>query len=1022
MDGDGDQAAINYRPILGRLSVDTGYEACTGATSADPRKGLFSGAADAHRALLDWQCSPRPLPGTATFRLLRFRGTGEAESELHKLGLVSLLWQSEARLERAVQRLSMASEVSAEPNVLSDLSAARIALALERDRPRELLASYVAASAAIVRDPEHRPAAFNRALALELLGLTEAASGAWVDYITLDEQSGWTSEARRRRDGLLEPRIPDLWRLQVLPRLEENLTRVSEATELDRVVVAYPQQAREYIQRKLLPEWASERDESTARESLGKALALTESLSRVTGDSLLSRELQYLQGLDEGEELRSARTAHRLLDKGFLALYGEWDLRQARTAFSGALERFRSLNSPMALWARFLLALTDYYEQSHELAAESLRQLAPEAERASSVLSARVSWVRGLVGSGLGDLQAAIQGYRDALAGFRELGEVENQTVLHAYLAHSYSEIGDETKWSRHAHSALAGIAHVANPVRRYAILETLVMILRRRGDEEAALLLAGEQVRAALMAEGAPLRQSAFMRRATIHIALGNASDALADLSTAQLASQEIDDPRLRARVEADQDLLAAELKANSAPAEAVELASRTLTSYQATDFALLEPRALAARGRALGVLGRHEEALADFLAELTILEQRRSSLVDDLTRGSFQREMREAFNRAIRVLALQLGRPEEAMALAARARVWPDHPSQRRPLASLKDENRDPPVGTVAVQYALLGADLCLWARRRGSPVLQHCHPGVAGEIEGLAYLMISNLSRRAAHDSKHEREASRLYQLLIAPLGPSLVGANRLVVSADGPVHLVPFPALLSNGRLLLEDLEIEFRTDGPGTWTKRGVRSRDAPGSLLAVFASPDPGDPDLPPLPRSRAEAAAVAAAYQGGAVVNGSSLTRQALLERLEQVSALHFAGHTTGVEEEGDLQLVLSSGPSGVTVRAADLKGYRFPGLELVFLSACRSTGVGAEALPGPLGLLARRFLLAGAGAVVGSSWDISDSTAYQIATAFHAARSRGDAPSTALRRAQLMALAKDSTGDWAFFRVYVG
>jgi tetratricopeptide (TPR) repeat protein len=41
-------------------------------------------------------------------------------------------------------------------------------------------------------------ALFNRALALQMLGMADDARTAWQSYLTIDDRSGWADEARAR--------------------------------------------------------------------------------------------------------------------------------------------------------------------------------------------------------------------------------------------------------------------------------------------------------------------------------------------------------------------------------------------------------------------------------------------------------------------------------------------------------------------------------------------------------------------------------------------------------------------------------------------------------------------------------------------------------------------------------------------------------------------------------------------------------------------------------------------------------
>jgi tetratricopeptide (TPR) repeat protein len=97
-------------------------------------------------------------------------------------------------LDRAVDTLERASSVSPDPKIASDLAAAY--LARGATRPDDLNKALRAAERAVQAPDAPIEAWFNRALALERLGLREPASAAWKEYLERDPSSPWAAEAR----------------------------------------------------------------------------------------------------------------------------------------------------------------------------------------------------------------------------------------------------------------------------------------------------------------------------------------------------------------------------------------------------------------------------------------------------------------------------------------------------------------------------------------------------------------------------------------------------------------------------------------------------------------------------------------------------------------------------------------------------------------------------------------------------------------------------------------------------------
>jgi len=102
--------------------------------------------------------------------------------------------------DRAISILEAASQQNpTSATILSDLSAAHLVLA-ERNNNSQIDAGRGLATAnrALEIDRLMPEALFNRALALQMLGMADDARTAWQSYLTIDDRSGWADEARAR--------------------------------------------------------------------------------------------------------------------------------------------------------------------------------------------------------------------------------------------------------------------------------------------------------------------------------------------------------------------------------------------------------------------------------------------------------------------------------------------------------------------------------------------------------------------------------------------------------------------------------------------------------------------------------------------------------------------------------------------------------------------------------------------------------------------------------------------------------
>jgi CHAT domain-containing protein len=270
---------------------------------------------------------------------------------------------------------------------------------------------------------------------------------------------------------------------------------------------------------------------------------------------------------------------------------------------------------------------------------------------------------------------------------------------------------------------------------------------------------------------------------------------------------------------------------------------------------------------------------------------------------------------------------------------------------------------------------------------------------------------------------RAARELFSLLIEPALPELEGVSGITIVPDGPLHHLPFEALVASGtpgeeslgRLFVEYRGLEFLVERWAVTYAPSLRSLTAPGAappgaLERALVLADPGRPEprrgtalraarRGPLPLAREEAAAIRDLLGAGRVtlLEGEAATEEALAANLPGAGILHLAAHAW-VDDDAPLF-------SGVALHNGVLEAHEARGLDiagkLVVLSGCETAG-------GPLrrgeGLesLARQFLDAGARGVVASLWRVDDSTAH-LMRRFYRELEAGAPAAEALRRAKV-------------------
>lgn len=337
----------------------------------------------------------------------------------------------------------------------------------------------------------------------------------------------------------------------------------------------------------------------------------------------------------------------------------------------------------------------------------------------------------------------------------------------------------------------------------------------------------------------------------------------------------------------------------------------------------------------------------------------------------------------------------------------------------------------------------------RREGPP--RFVDLGEAASIEAAALA-----ARRALADrSLDAREPLRaLDALVLAPVRRLAGEPAHLLLSPDGPLHLVPFEAFVDEqGRYLLERSTVTYLTSGRDL-----LRLSDRPPARSAplVVAAPDFGPGDWSPLPGTAAEAEALRKYFPAATVVTGEAATKEAFL-RAQAPRFVHAATHglfarraahtpssnvvvppasrglrvltlapppvdSFAPEDALDDSALLFAGANtkpDARLTAREAAGLDLAGTELVVLSACE-TGLGE--LGGSEGVygLRRALSVAGAASQVASLWNVNDNATGALMGAYYGELKAGIGRSEALRRAQLGLLRQDKFKHpfyWAAF-----
>jgi CHAT domain-containing protein/Tfp pilus assembly protein PilF len=304
--------------------------------------------------------------------------------------------------------------------------------------------------------------------------------------------------------------------------------------------------------------------------------------------------------------------------------------------------------------------------------------------------------------------------------------------------------------------------------------------------------------------------------------------------------------------------------------------------------------------------------------------------------------------------------------------------------------------------------------------------------------------NLLQRApgsvSDETLHER-AQRLYDLVLRPVEHQLATATRLVLVPDGPLHLLPFGALvratsavdppqyLAEWKPLSVTLSATLLAELGRHRPSAGDDGQ--PGPLVAfgdpVVSGPSIEGPgaqptrqalletlrrqgmELGPLPATRREVASLGRMWGDRAtVLVGDAATEDQVMTLGRRPRFVHFACHGL-VDERSPLDSSLLLSPptharetqsNGILQAWEVFEGVRLDA-ELVVLSAC-DTALGRELDGEGLIGLTRAFQYAGARAVVASLWSVADDTTAALMTTLYEGLRAGLPKDRALQAAQ--------------------
>lgn len=927
----------------------------------------------------------------------------------------ALIDAAEGRFKAAVAEFADLDPTAAtDPWCIAELAAHGLALASAEGDPLPLLRTLP--SPEVDFGPAAPLSAFNRAVALEALGLPVPAARELERVAARDASGALGSLARERSQAILQSDPIEMWLRSTLD--SPDASDISGGELADRAG-DFPHLARRAGLEVVLP--AAGRDLRAGR--VAKALDTIRVLEQ------MGRSLEIRGG--DPTLLRAAVEARSFLQPGLsserfwqgISSYSAARALQTSERFAGARKRFRDaemnlakVHSVVRSWADYGIAACDFHLGDWSSSSRRLRSLEAGGGQAPSALQAHVSWSQGVIADLSGDLKSASTSFDQAIDRFKDLGEIDGFITVSALRAHVLLDLGREKESRQDIWRALLASSQAWSTSAIELLLDGGLRLLSHRSAPASTWVFEDELLRNGLASRRTSSVVHAYLMRGSNP--LHSDRDRLAALDRADDAAAAIEDERERRRKSGLIAMARGELLLSPRPSEARFQYQLADAEFAALGLGPLRIPALRALGRAWlreGSEANAEQALQTALQELT----RQQALESDwASRVELLGEAQGLFSE---LAALKLARGDSGGALAvsdqgrssAILAALNSHlqPIENRHILTAEDF-RAIPSGTSILVSLVLNDGIQWW-------LLEHDRLDTRRVSIPRAELkrLVSSLTDAFSNGDPAAATLGREFTArVLRDVDWSFLRAERLVVVPDPELFDLPWAFLPDplSGRPFIDDRPV---TISPSVAVYKHLQARDhhrlAPRSIRAI-GGPELDArlfPDLDTLPNARGEAEATATAYPDQELLLGSKATCSAVLARpLPEV--LHFAGHSlSGADGGRPSALVLAPDtacPSGI-LSASRIGSESLSDLRIVVLSSCASARGAAWSAEGQLGL-AQAFLAAGVPTVIATLWPVEDDLASAVSERLHQLFRDGLTPSSALRA---LALCRGGNGE---------
>ncbi len=882
-------------------------------------------------------------------------------------------------------------------------------------------------------------ARFNRALCYELMMLPRNAEEEWREYLKRDASSLWADEARRKLKELEERNKNQAVSEEELLKEFRTAFEKGDDTGAWAIVSQHRDISGGPIANALIDEYlglASKGRNADSAQTLTALRYVAKLEKDKAGDLFVRDVVRFLESSSDGQR-QSITEGRRLLKLGYKQLR-EYEGKAAEDNLIAARTIFEQVG------AKAEAAYVDYpIGHSYLIQVDSRRGLETFNHVVRQTENQHYRWLQAqaLNGAanaqiGLTDLSAALQASNRSLKLSHEIGDTTGVMKTTNQLAQQYFRLGNYAKsLELHQQSLVMAMTSGTEPIQYWRTYFSMPFTLNAMGLNSAAIEYEKEALRWSADASQPPVTVCrSYSLLGLMYAGDGKFAEALENSDVALEKAQKISNDTSKKEAVAYSTFYRALVhqqagnfdKAVADFDEAIKLYDQ-LGKFQAFNY-------LAQKGRILSCINSQtcRSVEADIQACIVLFEKFRSKILEasnrepffdtqdiydvaidyELARHNFQKAFEYSESARARSLLDLTNNTGKSISEASGPDIRFDASTPAREFAAIKAEL---PSEAQVLQYAVLKDKVVVWLISSTDFVPIET-PVSQKDLNEIVFRYLNLVSSPSGDTEALRRDGSRLYDILIKPIEPSLRKDKLLCIVPDKTLNYLPFEALVSSssGKYLLNEYRL-LRASSVNMFiesSRLGIeRSKIETENLLAVGNPRFSHEqfPGLADLASADWEAREIKRSYERGhpRTLIGDEATKERVLAEMAQAGVVHFALHSI-VDEQYPLRskLVLAAGsrddePEESVLQAYEIYDSKLPATRLVILSSCES-GVGRYYRgEGIMGL--SRMFVAKVPLVVASLWPVDSRATAELMIAFHRLRTSGKFTTVeALQKAQ--------------------